>query len=262
MKIDWFGVVPGAGESWLRTLRWVEALARQHDVCLWLREGSFPESTPLAIPEGVARRFYPETDSWRWLNRGDLAVFQLGDQPDHSMGAWAISREHRGLLILEEESLHRVVYWWFRHRSLAPDYVALLRRSYGRLGAEAARQAVDNPKEVEELRLRYPLLDFAASNCLGVMVPNRGLLARARQWVCPVAYCPLPSAYTSGGQSSESGMGRWLHRFEQLAAFSLEERCQWAQMVATRGFVGEVGERVSPSENFPSGSRWWSEVVG
>lgn len=195
MRLHWFGPLPpehtGIADYASEVL---PALTRQAEVVLWSEREARAEPV-----DGVQhRRYRADLGGFPWaeLNRGDLCVYQVGNNPRFHSSVWRVSQQHPGLVVLHDWSLHDLFFMHFHEVVHHPHaYEVALRQQYGEAAAGRVEQWRTRGLD-EEARRRFPLTGLALAGASGVLVHTQQALDQAR-WLtsAPVFYSPL--AYAS-----------------------------------------------------------------
>jgi glycosyltransferase involved in cell wall biosynthesis len=199
MKINWFSPLPPASTDIAHyTTRVLPALSAKADITLWTDQQEWERGLEA---HAHVRRYKPESIAWPELNRADLCVYHIGNNPLFHGSIWQLSRQHRGLIVLHDLRLHHFFDGLYRvkWRDLE-GYLAVMERYYGdegRLDAELCYRS--EAVNINEMAERYPLTKLATENALGVLVHTREAFELLKaESLCPVAYAPLPFSAATG----------------------------------------------------------------
>jgi glycosyltransferase involved in cell wall biosynthesis len=193
MKLNWFSPLPPASTDIAHyTTRVLAALSARASLTLWTGNRDWDES----LTEHAEVRFFrPGELRWEDLNRADMSLYHIGNNPLFHGAIWEVSRLHPGIVVLHDERLHHFFDGLYRvkWRDLE-SYLAIMERYYGEEGRRAGEECFrSDAKNIDEMAERYPLTALALENALGVIthtVETYGKLAEENRW--PVAYLPLP----------------------------------------------------------------------
>jgi glycosyltransferase involved in cell wall biosynthesis len=195
MKLNWFSPLPPAATDIAHfTTRVLPALSASADVTLWTDQTDFdPNLKQLAS----VRKYEPDRVKWEELNRADVCIYNLGNNPLFHGAIWQLARRHAGIVILHDTRLHHFFDGLYRVRWRdLPGYLAMMEYYYG---AEGSRDAADcfgnEARNINRMAEKYPLTEHALENSLGVVVHTRDAFDQLSESNSrPVAYLPLPFA--------------------------------------------------------------------
>lgn len=210
MKLNWFSPLPPARTGIAQyTLGLLPALARRAEIILWTDQ---TEWDPMLEKYATVRYYQPEHMPWAELNRSDMSIYHIGNNPLAHGAIWQVSRSHQGIVVLHDLSLqHLFAGLFWGHWHARDEYLAHMERHYdweGRLAAEAFWNGKLSTMYMSE---HYPLTALAVQGALGVLVHTQeGLVGQRQENACPVAYVPLPYAPSQRWPSSRPkfGVGR------------------------------------------------------
>jgi glycosyltransferase involved in cell wall biosynthesis len=162
------------------------------DVTVWTTQTKWDRSVSNELR---IQRYGVDKVPWREIDRADMSIFQIGNNPEFHSDIWQIARQYPGVVVLHDRSLHHLFDGIYRrkHRDLS-GYMEVMRRYYGSAGAEAAQHNFAlRGRELDQLAIRFPLTEHALEGALGVLVHT----PQAHQYLrnvlsVPVAYAPLP----------------------------------------------------------------------
>lgn len=145
------------------------------------------------------------------LNRCDLPVYHIGNNPDFHGHTWFLSREKPGLLVLHDRKLHEFISS-ILHR-LGDDrdrYLRLMRQYYGASVSETAEAAWTGKIPLDLMSEHFPFTEFVVENALGLVVhTSHALRALAALVTLPLFRLPLPFAsHHFAPPNTASGGGR------------------------------------------------------
>lgn len=194
MKWNWFCPLPPAKTGIADYAAKILPFLRAHaEITLWTDQEQWE---PSVAPDGPVRRYDPESISWSELNRGDLNIYHIGNNPDFHGAIWQVARRCPGLVVLHEPRLHLffgTLYrdcWNALNRSA---YLELMRHYYGETGLEAAIAFFDRGFSIEFMADHFPLTWHALENALGVVVHSYKAFSELKATErLPMAYVPLP----------------------------------------------------------------------
>ncbi|HKE58973.1 MAG TPA: glycosyltransferase [Pyrinomonadaceae bacterium] len=192
MKLNWFSPLPPAKTEIGRfTAGILPHLSRDARITLWTDQSDWD---PSLNNYAVVRRYQPGRTHWDEINRADLTVYNIGNNPLFHGSIWEVSQRHPGVVVLHDYNLQEFFY------SLYLDpwqdlnaYLILMEYYYGEQGRVEAESAFKH-KLLPSLIEPYPLTQLGVENALGVVVHSVESLEKLKQTVtCPLTYAPLPS---------------------------------------------------------------------
>lgn len=193
MRINWFSPLPPAKTDIAHfTTRLLPALTSAADVTLWTDQPTWVRELERRVE---VRRFRTDRLHFPDLNRADLNIFNIGNNPLFHGGIWQVSRALSGVVILHDFRLHHFFDGIFRvKRRDLNAYLAVMKKYYGEAGRrDAAICFQQDARNIDQMADRYPLTEFALENSLGVIVHTREAFAQlSNEGARPVAYAPLP----------------------------------------------------------------------
>jgi glycosyltransferase involved in cell wall biosynthesis len=200
MKLNWFSPLPPASTDIAHyTTRVLTPLSERAEVVLWTNNREWDER----LSEHARVCFFePARIAWQELNRADMSIYHIGNNPLFHGAIWQISRVSPGIVVLHDERLHHFFDGLYRAqwRDL-PSYLAVMEAYYGAEGRRDAEACFrSDARNIDEMAERYPLTSLALENALGVVTHTRATfetLTTENRW--PVAYLPLPF---SAGQNA------------------------------------------------------------
>jgi glycosyltransferase involved in cell wall biosynthesis len=216
MKLNWFSPLPPAATDIGHfTSRVLPSLAARAEVTLWTDQSKW-DAAVTAFAE--LRQYDWREIPWADLNRGDVCVYNIGNNPLFHGSIWEIARRHAGVVILHDTRLHHFFDGLYRvqQRDLA-GYLELMDFYYGPQGRQEAYDCfLSEARNINEMAAKYPLTELAIENALGVVVHTQtahdDLSGRT---ATPLRYLPLPF---SAGTHSE-GTARKSTRPHRLIVF-------------------------------------------
>ncbi len=193
MKIHWFSPLePASTDIAHYTRRVLAELTARARVTLWTEQADWDKRLENFCE---VRTLDALQVDWAELNRADMCVYNIGNNPLFHGAIWQVSRKHSGIVILHDIRLHHFFDGLYRvaWRDL-PRYQSAMRFYYGEGGArDAAESFAQDARNIDYMAERYPLTEHAAENAVGILVHTREafeqLKARSH---CPVAHTPLP----------------------------------------------------------------------
>lgn len=210
MKLNWFSPLPPASTDIAHyTMRVLAALSARAEVVLWTDSREWDKS----LNEHAEVRFFqPAQLRWEELNRADMSIYHIGNNPLFHGAIWQASRLHPGIVVLHDERLHHFFDGLYRAqwRDL-PSYLAVMERYYGAEGQRAGAACfASDAQNIDEMAERYPLTQLALENALGVVAHTHETyrkLSLENRW--PLAYLPLPfsAALKTDGKAMTASAG-------------------------------------------------------
>lgn len=187
MKINWFSPLPPLATDIAHyTARTLPVLRARAEVIVWTDQAAwdFPGQEAVEI-----RRYQPGEMRWAELNRADMTVYHLGNNPLHGP-MWEVYERHPGIVVLHDPLMRDFFLW--RHHQGKEDLPSLFTEHYGQEGAEVAHGYFAGTRSLEDL-LAFPLVGASLRNALGVLVHS----PQAWTWVererpVPRVLAPLP----------------------------------------------------------------------
>ena len=206
MKINWFSPLqPASTDIAHYTGRVLPALQSRAQVILWTDQAEWDRSLETICE---VRRFNPLQMDWAEMNRADISIYNIGNNPLFHGAIWQVSRRHSGIVVLHDIRLHHFFDGLYRvaWRDL-PAYLNAMQFYYGEEGArDAAECFAENARNIDYMAEKYPLTEHAAENAIGLLVHTREAFERLKaDSVCPVAYAPLPFSHY-GMRISDCGL--------------------------------------------------------
>jgi len=192
MKLNWFSPLPPAKTDIAHyTKRLLPALSALAEVTLWTDQRKWDRELE---SYAEVRSYYKQPIRWLELNRADMTVYQIGNNPRFHGSIWEISRQHRGVVVLHDLRLHHFFDGLYRVKYRDKQaYVSIMEKYYGPKGREDAEICYrNNASNINSMAQHYPLTDLAVENALGVVVHTEealNTLRAAGQW--PLVYTPL-----------------------------------------------------------------------
>jgi glycosyltransferase involved in cell wall biosynthesis len=194
MKLNWFSPLPPARTGIAQyTMGLLPALQRRAEIVLWTDQA---EWDPLLEKYGAVRYYQPEQMPWAEINRADMSIYHIGNNPSGHGSIWQVSRSHQGIVVLHDLSLQHLFAGLFRDYWHDRDgYLAHMEMHYDWEGRLAAEAFWNGKLSIMSMSEHFPLTALAVQGALGVLVHTQeGLLVQRQENPCPVAYLPLPYA--------------------------------------------------------------------
>lgn len=196
MKINWFSPLPPASTDIAHyTARVLPALSERASVTLWTDRTGW--DTGLEKFARVRRYNSRRMNCWADIQRGDISIYHIGNNPLFHGATWQVSRGHSGVVVLHDFRLHHFFDGIYRvERRDLNQYLALMQFYYGEAGGRDALECFKtDARNIDYMAQEYPLTRLAIENALGVVVHTRDAFDDLRQdRACPVAHLPLPFA--------------------------------------------------------------------
>lgn len=192
-RVLWFSPLPPAKTDIANySRRVVPKLGSLLDVTLVHPEGARPDPDLQSV--SIA------TLSPREINRADLCVYQIGNNPDFHSQILETALAFPGLVVLHDRAVHEFLlihYGMIERRTVIAQrdaYRVAMTRWYGAAGAEAAQRLGQPGHGPGELANRFPLYEAVLQRALGVVSHNALLTDELRQRLphLPVLDLPLP----------------------------------------------------------------------
>ncbi len=193
MKLNWFSPLPPAATDIAHyTGRILPALSVVAEVTLWTTKSRWPRSLEQLAE---VRRYGLDRPPWTELNRADMTVYNIGNNPKFHWPIWHVSRVHPGIIVLHDFRLHHLFDWVYRcHYQNLNLYLETMEAHYGKEARTDARHCfTSNAANIDYMAERYPLTELALKNALGVLVhTEEAFKAVAVKLGRPTALAPLP----------------------------------------------------------------------
>ncbi|WP_374419721.1 hypothetical protein [Novosphingobium arvoryzae] len=176
MRLKWFSPLPPARTDIANySARVLAALAERADV-----EPVEPANAIKADP--------------RDLNRADLCIYHIGNNPDFHGEILSTAIRHPGVIVLHDHAIHELCFG-MAERGGGPDaYEALLHRWHGRAGLAAAQAVLRGALSIAEAARSYPLFEAALDRALAAVTHNPAVADELSAVfpLLPVLCLPLP----------------------------------------------------------------------
>ena len=193
MKLNWFSPLPPANtEIANHTLRTLPALCSLADVTLWTEQKAWDQQLGKFAE---IRSFKPGRLPWDDLNRADISIYNLGNNPLFHVAAWQTSRQHPGVVVLHDFRMHHFFDAIYRvKRRDREAYLGVMERYYGQQGRQDGADCYSSDaRNIQYMAEHYPLTSLAVEKALGVMVHNEtSFEILSKELLCPLSYAPLP----------------------------------------------------------------------
>ena len=204
MKLNWFSpLAPAKTDIAHYTRRLLPDLSRLAQITLWTDQPSWDRELEKFAS---VRRYRLSRMAWAELNRADMTIYHIGNNPDFHGSIWQVSRQLPGIVVLHDFRLHHFFDGLFRVKFRdRSSYLAVMTTHYGEEGRRDARICYDgDAKNIDYMAEHYPLTEFALQNALGVLVHNMESfesLAKKKLW--PLVYAPLPFPTHRAGNAKD-----------------------------------------------------------
>ena len=212
MKINWFSPLqPASTDIAHYTARVLPALIKRAEVTLWTDQSRWDQR--LEKIAARVRRYDPSANAINWeeLNRADISIYHIGNNPLFHGAIWQMSRQHAGIVVLHDFRLHHFFDGLYRAQWRDRDeYLRVMEFYYGEQGRHDAIECFDtNARNIDHMAESYPLTEHALENALGVITHTKDAFEELkRDESRPVAYLPLPFDAAPREQSEESRKGQ------------------------------------------------------
>lgn len=173
-------------------MRLLPAFVNHAEVTLWTDEPTWDRQLERSFE---IRRYRPSRLPLVQLNRADLNVYNIGNNPHFHGGIWQVSRTLPGIVVLHDFRLHHFFDGIFRVKLRdLNSYLTVMKKYYGE---EARRDAEicfrQDARNIDQMAELYPLTDLALENALAVIVHTQEAFKRLSQnSPRPIALAPLP----------------------------------------------------------------------
>lgn len=195
MKLNWFSPLPPAKTDIAHfTLRVLATLREHAEVTLWTDQTTWDKTLD---EHARVRSFQLESVPWVEINRGDMSIYNLGNNPDYHGAIWEVSQRHPGIVIAHDYSLQELFYGLYHaHWHDLEAYLTQMEFYYGAQGRRDAQECyTSDGRDMPEMTARYPLTQLALENALGLVVHTEAAFDQLRDKIpCPITYAPLPFA--------------------------------------------------------------------
>ena len=137
MKLNWFSpLLPAKTDIARYTSELLPDVCALADVTLWTTQAKWDPCLPEQVP---IQRYRVDRIPWLEINAADMSIFQMGNNPEFHGDIWQVARRQPGIVVLHDTSLHHFFEGIYRRKLRDLDrHVEVMRRYYGREGAEAA----------------------------------------------------------------------------------------------------------------------------
>ena len=207
MKLNWFSpLLPASTDIAHYTKRVLPALSARAQVVLWTDSEDWVRS----IEEFArVRRYKPERVDWSELNRADMNIYQIGNNPLFHGSIWQVAQKSPGIVVLHDFRLHHFFDGLYRVRWR--DLHAYLREMQFYYGEAGRRDALEcfrsEARNIDEMAERYPLTQLALRGALGCVVHTRAAFEELKdESECPMVYAPLPFESESGRNGARASV--------------------------------------------------------
>jgi len=214
MKLNWFSpLAPARTDIAHYTSRVLEALASRAEVTLWTTQTHWDEKLN---SYAKVRSYRLAKIPWAELNRGDMAIYHVGNEPKFHRSIWQISQRHPGIVVLHDFCLQPLFAGIYLAEWRDLDaYLTQMEFYYGKIGRQDAqefyRRAIEGEAalSIDKMAERYPLTMLALEHALGVVAHSRQVYERLRPELrCPLVYSglPFPIQRKKGNARSKRGV--------------------------------------------------------
>ena len=170
MKLNWFSPLPPAPTDIGHfSKRLLPALATRADVTIWTDQTKWDS----ALERHAKVRAYDfRSIPWADLNRSEICVYNMGNNPLFHGSIWEIARKHPGVVIIHDTRLHHFFDGIYRvQRRDLSGYLAVMEFYYGAAALPEARECfMSEGRNINVMAEKYPLTHLATENALGVVV--------------------------------------------------------------------------------------------
>jgi glycosyltransferase involved in cell wall biosynthesis len=192
MRLNWFSPLPPAETDVAHyTARLLPYLAGHADLTLWTAQS---EWDPALAAHAAVRRYDPDNMPWSDLNRADLTIYHLGNDPRFHVPIWQVSRCQPGLVVIHDPCMQE--FFLGTYRDVWKDkhgYMAHMERYYGPAGRRTADDLWEGRRSVYDIVEQYPLTRLACEGALVVLAHSRVVFqALQRDSGQPLVFAPLP----------------------------------------------------------------------
>lgn len=192
MKLNWFSPLPPAKTDIAGyATRVLPTLSQSAKIVAWTDQSEWDSE----IEQYVEVRCYDSPElPWPEVNRADLNIYHIGNNPYFHRNIWEISRRCPGLVVLHDLKLHHFFEWiYHRQPNGRETYLKEMTRYYGFSGREAGEKYWKDELTIEFMADHYPLTALALENALGVITHTKDAFNSIQELkYLPVAYAPLP----------------------------------------------------------------------
>lgn len=241
MRLHWFSPAPPAHTDIANySLRVVRQLAGRHEITWWFEappHRGLAKALARELGGTVACRAFQGLDlPWHEINRGDLTIYQMGNNAGFHATIHELARRHPGLLVMHDACLYNL-YEALADRQGFKTFVEDMRYLYGDEGARDAQRRLDHRAGqklgIDAMAARYPCFEPLLDGALGVITHVEGNIARFRPHTSAPIAC-LPLAYR---QRSE---------MERAPRESATPRPEEPYRIVIFGFMSGTSRRLLP----------------
>jgi hypothetical protein len=192
MRVHWFSpLLPDATDIGHFTGRVLREMAKLCSITVWTET---PNPLVEVLPGIEIRHFDPMDPDYATLNRDGVIVYNIGNNGPFHAGIYQMSQRIPGVVILHEADLQGLFSFLWLHRNHDPvRYLAHARKAYGVLGETFAKARLRGIP-LDDLAHRYPIVEPALGNALGVICHTQQVAQLARNQKLPVRQLSLPFA--------------------------------------------------------------------
>lgn len=192
MKINWFSPLPPAMTDIAHYTARILASLREHaEIVLWTDQAEWEPDLERIAP---VRRYEPERILWDDLNRGDVTIFNIGNNTRFHSAIWQVLQRHPGAVVLHDMLLQHFFLGLYKYDLKDRDgYLNKMGLYHGQQGREKGAMIWDGLLTPDETAPEVPLTHLALERAMGVIVHTRSAflyLKDQHRW--PARYLPLP----------------------------------------------------------------------
>jgi len=139
MKLNWFSpLLPAPTDIGHFSKRLMPALTARADVTIWTDQTKWDK----AFERYAEVRAYDfRSISWADLNRAEMCVYNIGNNPLFHGSIWQVARKHPGVVIIHDTRLHHFFDGIYRvQRRDLSGYLAMMEFYYGAASVPEARE--------------------------------------------------------------------------------------------------------------------------
>jgi hypothetical protein len=192
MRVHWFSpLLPDATDIGHFSGRVLREMVKLCSVTVWTET---PNPLAELLPGIEIRHFNPAQPDYATLNRDGVIVYNIGNNGPFHAGIYEMSRRIPGIVILHEADLQGLFSFLWLHQKHEPTrYLAHTRKAHGILGEIFARARLRGIP-LDDLAHRYPIVEPALSNALGVICHTQQVAQLANNLKLPTLQLNLPFA--------------------------------------------------------------------
>ena len=158
LRINWFTpLAPLETDIAHYSVRIVEALSKLAEVTFWTDQEVWDKAIEAIAP---VRRFAsqrrPSTSEIQALNRADVNIYNLGNNPNFHMAIWDMARFYPGIAVLHDVRIHDFFLGYFLgNKGASHIYTDLMGQAYG---PDAEDLAVRHTQDYSDDSIRQQLI--------------------------------------------------------------------------------------------------------